>query len=445
MSTSLRTACRIACMSACKSGLGILLLLLLLLTPPPTQALSTADVYHDLFAEPQYQILIGAHSEQLFPADTQHATDAQAETLILQGKEYVCSLPRTTEKEDIPQDARDVGAVLNGLGGKCLHYMTGYWSYEFCPQKWVRQYHAVTAQEESALTPAQRTEIANHNYVIGLFDGSSSSSDVEVVKYESGGRHKAFLRMRWRGGTICELSGVRREVVIEVFCNPATPYDHISQIQETSTCKYLLTVHTPRLCADPLFNPHSTQSIIHCNPISTPHMLDSGFSHPTTVRTISQKSRPAVKQEVPKEENEKPLIPDVKAVIKQLGEGLSITDLAEAVLSDWEAPANGEQAQKGTLSQKLTDAIYKALEEMAPQQQEPEEQVDQTDPVQRIAEKLERMVGDARFRNRQAEMWIMGPDGEWVKKPVGKRENYAKQDKKDKKKRRIEKGEKAVL
>ncbi|TPX61584.1 hypothetical protein SpCBS45565_g07218 [Spizellomyces sp. 'palustris'] len=437
MSKTLRTSCR----SACKSGLGILILLL---TPPPIQALSTADVYHDMFAEPQYQILIGAHSEQLFPSDTQHATDTQTEMLVLQGKEYVCSLPRATEKEEFPHDARDVGAVLNGLAGKCLHYMTGYWSYEFCPQKWVRQYHAVTAQEASALTPAQKTEVATHNYLIGLFDGSSSSNDVDVVKYESGGRKKAFLRMRWRGGTICELSGVPREVVIEVFCNPATPYDHISQIQETSTCKYLLTVHTPRLCADPLFNPHSTQSIIHCNPISTPRMLDSGNSYPTTVRTISQKSRPTVKQEVTKEENEKPSTLDLKAVIKQLGEDLSITDLAEAFLSDWEPPANGDQAQKGTLSQKLTNAIYKALE-MAPQQQDPEEQADPADPVQRIADKLERVVGDATFRDRQAEVWIMGPDGEWVKKTVGKKENYAKQESKDKKKKRIEKGEKAVL
>lgn len=63
---------------------------------------------------------------------------------------------------------------------------------------------------------------------------------------------KRYLVQRWEGGTICDMTGKPRAVEVQFHCSTVGT-DHIALLRETSICEYLLVIHTPRLCSEPLF------------------------------------------------------------------------------------------------------------------------------------------------------------------------------------------------
>jgi hypothetical protein len=56
------------------------------------------------------------------------------------------------------------------------------------------------------------------------------------------------------GGTWCELTKKNRRIEVQFQCNPNAG-DRIAGIRETSTCSYLMVIHTPKLCHDLAFVP----------------------------------------------------------------------------------------------------------------------------------------------------------------------------------------------
>ena len=56
------------------------------------------------------------------------------------------------------------------------------------------------------------------------------------------------------GGTWCELTKKNRRIEIQFQCDPSGG-DRIAWIKETSTCSYLMVIHTPKLCNDLAFVP----------------------------------------------------------------------------------------------------------------------------------------------------------------------------------------------
>ena len=56
------------------------------------------------------------------------------------------------------------------------------------------------------------------------------------------------------GGTWCELTKKNRRIEIQFQCDPSGG-DRVAWIKETSTCSYLMVIHTPKLCNDLAFVP----------------------------------------------------------------------------------------------------------------------------------------------------------------------------------------------
>ena len=56
------------------------------------------------------------------------------------------------------------------------------------------------------------------------------------------------------GGTWCELTKKNRRIEVQFQCDPSGG-DRIAWIRETSTCSYLMVIHTPKLCNDLAFVP----------------------------------------------------------------------------------------------------------------------------------------------------------------------------------------------
>ena len=109
---------------------------------------------------------------------------------------------------------------------------------------------------------------------------------------------KRYLVQRWGGGTVCDMTGMERKVEVQVsldlpnsekrqltyllqfHCNTQST-DRIALIREIAICEYVLVVHTPRLCGEPVFlassegaGGPSPVNLIKCQPISSNPTLD---------------------------------------------------------------------------------------------------------------------------------------------------------------------------
>jgi len=83
------------------------------------------------------------------------------------------------------------------------------------------------------------------------------------------GARQRYLIQRWGDGTVCDKTGRRREIEVQFHCSTTTT-DTIMFVKETSTCKYALVIHTPRLCGEPGFKSraeHSEAAPIRCRQI----------------------------------------------------------------------------------------------------------------------------------------------------------------------------------
>ena len=63
-----------------------------------------------------------------------------------------------------------------------------------------------------------------------------------------------YLVQKMGGGTWCELIKKNRRIEVQFQCDPSGG-DRVAWIKETSTCSYLMVIHTPKLCNDLAFVP----------------------------------------------------------------------------------------------------------------------------------------------------------------------------------------------
>ncbi|KAI9094031.1 hypothetical protein DFS34DRAFT_251213 [Phlyctochytrium arcticum] len=353
-------------------------LLATILYTPSIQALSTAEIFLDQFAYPQYSVVIAPpnHLPKLDETPGQKVDDPHEEIIQYQGHDYICRLPDEPKAQVVTETAKDVSEVMTGFH-HCLLYMTGYWTYEFCPQSHVRQYHVQPPpRDPNAVAPPK--PIVQHDYVIGLHDETAPSSAAEVVEYKSGGSRKGFLRMKWSQGTACELNGEPREVAIEFRCSRSALSDHIAEIRETSTCKYLMTVHTPRLCGHPLFDPNSEQSVILCRPSDTSHPAIDASAHAESLQELlksqtASKRPPSTAQSTDSEQ----MPGTLEEVLARIWTGVPSTQLASWFINDMvgEFDVLEEDGSQKSFSDRVMEMLSTLQDDSEESQMQWEEQV----------------------------------------------------------------------
>ncbi|CAH7666384.1 hypothetical protein BY996DRAFT_4638817 [Phakopsora pachyrhizi] len=189
--------------------------------------------------------------------------------------------------------------LISALKDRCIFTRLGWFTYSFCYGKGeIRQFHAV-------MVPGHNLPYEDPNqdvYILGFhvdhphnphhqarLDGTLPASSAHAAegeltslgknrfKYSSGPTmglsdvlredsvlrsedfgedeefgQKMYLVQRWEGGTICDMTGKPRSVEVQFHCSTVAT-DHIALLRETSICEYLVVIHTPRLCSEPLF------------------------------------------------------------------------------------------------------------------------------------------------------------------------------------------------
>lgn len=221
--------------------------------------------------EPKYKI-------EFHPEDSPFHPDDDQESIVMpdkNGQKFICFLPKVEkEKSGRPVIQHNISSMivesekrvklktpdelLEVLKDRCFIRQEGWWSYEFCYQKKLRQLHV----EDDKVV---------QEFVLGEYDEEATAafnrnlSDISTLKDpRSQDASQRYHAHQYTNGTVCDLTNKPRETEVRFVCSE--PRAMISSITELSTCKYALTIQCPTLCKHPLFQEERPVShTINCN------------------------------------------------------------------------------------------------------------------------------------------------------------------------------------
>ncbi|OBT80398.1 hypothetical protein VF21_00773 [Pseudogymnoascus sp. 05NY08] len=290
------------------------------------------SIHDDIDAFPQYSIVFSPSSissseaaDLLSPPRPSNGAEPAAipleyTRLLLHSKPHLCSIPRPpTEERNLTSEAlhkaslalelsraNDHGwELLAPLGKSCLYYTSGWWSYKFCYNDSITQFHAAPPQPgrpqfppvrdprtpqfvlgRAKKIPGQDSKTHGKFYDDGSSEKAEGGSDIELrgSQEEEGSEFyeddeikgvlqdngdNRYLAQKMKSGTLCDLTMRPREIEIQYHCG-TTGVDRVQWIKEVTTCSYLMVVHTPRLCKDVAFQPQTQAETLEilCKPIT---------------------------------------------------------------------------------------------------------------------------------------------------------------------------------
>ncbi|KAL8814674.1 MAG: hypothetical protein Q9223_006123, partial [Gallowayella weberi] len=237
-------------------------------------------------------------------SSTQHGATSSSEpphsyeSMKLHGRSYLCAIPSvstapdndTVKAKDKAEEAAELARatdrgweLLKDMQGNCMYFISGWWSYSFCYNTDVKQFHQLPPGKGAPIFPPME-DPSTPTYVLGRFDKnnhppsdphhnrkpnaridgpkddsppSSPPSKHRTTSATTHLRAKGDLRylvQTLSGGTTCDLTGRPRKIEVQFHCHPQSA-DRIGWIKEVSTCSYLMVIYTPRLCNDVAFLP----------------------------------------------------------------------------------------------------------------------------------------------------------------------------------------------
>ncbi|KAM0031083.1 putative mannose-6-phosphate receptor binding domain superfamily, protein OS9 [Helianthus debilis subsp. tardiflorus] len=260
--------------------------------------------------EPKYDIEFHTEDSPFLPDDDQESVVMPKSN----GENFLCYLPKVEKPENgkpaIHENTTSLiletekrfklktpDELLEPLKDRCLIRQEGWWSYEFCYHKKLRQVHV----EDDRIV---------QEFVLGEYDAEATAaynrnlSDISTLKdprsIDASQRYHAH---QYTNGTFCDLTNEPRETEVRFVCSE--PRAMISSITELSTCKYAITIHCPTLCKHPLFQEERpVWYTINCNPVpkdyKQPNMED-GIVPEHKIAMVTDKESPSISKSVSEE------------------------------------------------------------------------------------------------------------------------------------------------
>ena len=204
--------------------------------------------------------------EHYRPADSRVSNNGQDdeavkfeyERMMLDGQPYLCSIPQVAkvdkksgvndtltkqEEEKELSRATDRGwELLSGMQGNCIYFISGWWSYRFCYNEGVRQFHQLPpSRGVPPFPPVEDPGI--EGYTLGSYtnqddaqEGATAkgrrehevqspldASELTATKKSKPGYgdlvqrgESRYLVQKLDGGTKCDLTGKPRKVEVQV-------------------------------------------------------------------------------------------------------------------------------------------------------------------------------------------------------------------------------------
>jgi len=168
-------------------------------------------------------------------------------------RKYTCWLPSPwldDDEEEVEGEAPSISKLLEPMETYCLYRLAGWWTYEFCYGKHIRQYHQ---EKDKPIRPQDEFFLGKKNE---LNEGYSNSEYYSEI-YDS--------------GTQCDLTGEKRKTEIRYYCSNDKLGASIVDLKEPSSCSYIFSISTPHLCKHPDYKPPKEKlQTIKCVPLEKP-------------------------------------------------------------------------------------------------------------------------------------------------------------------------------
>ena len=188
---------------------------------------------------------------------------------------YIPLVPLTQEEEGLVQSREDsisFSEVLQPffLSDRCHYRVEGYWTYEVCHSKHLRQYHKDESKGKKAST-------ISSDYSLGNFETVPEHyQTLPLPRVAYSGFSLPYYEVKLSKGSTCDLLGGKsREGAVKYICNPHGEHNEFLQIEEISTCYYSVIFGTSFLCRLSAFQSGAAQSDeIQC--VAETDLSDSG-------------------------------------------------------------------------------------------------------------------------------------------------------------------------
>ncbi|OSC99033.1 hypothetical protein PYCCODRAFT_1453986 [Trametes coccinea BRFM310] len=217
---------------------------------------------------------------------------------------FVCLIPPPPQEppavEDTPTDVSTPvhsWSLLQPLSGKCLYHRQGWFTYSYCHNSHVRQFHELHHQHIPPTGEYKPEEDPEWEaYTLGRAPATleagaelttaeaAAAANLELAR----GAGSRYLVQRWGDGTYCDKTGRKRDVEIQFHCS-MTMTDTILFVKETQTCHYVVHIATPRLCGEPGFRSRVDSAEEH--PIRCREVLDAE-QYNSADRSLPEASHP---------------------------------------------------------------------------------------------------------------------------------------------------------
>ncbi|KAI9065159.1 hypothetical protein FKP32DRAFT_1610865 [Trametes sanguinea] len=217
---------------------------------------------------------------------------------------FVCLIPPPPQEppavEDPPTDVSTPvhsWSLLQPLSGKCLYHRQGWFTYSYCHNSHVRQFHELHHQHIPTTGEYKPEEDPEWEaYTLGRAPATleagaelttaeaAAAANLELAR----GAGSRYLVQRWGDGTYCDKTGRKRDVEVQFHCS-MTMTDTILFVKETQTCHYVVHIATPRLCGEPGFRSRVDSAEEH--PIRCREVLDAEHYN-SADRSLPEASHP---------------------------------------------------------------------------------------------------------------------------------------------------------
>lgn len=189
------------------------------------------------------------------------------------GKKYRCYLPEEEAEGEAATDGsvakpeESVASYLLPIKGTCFYRLEGWWTYEFCFMKSVRQFHQEKFKNQQK---EEQTAITQDN-TLGAYwvDPQAASGTVRGELLDDVKTKRKYFKQEYGNGTLCDLTGKPRESELRLNCAPGEP-SYLASIEEVATCKYVVQFSSNLLCKHPAFaadKKKESVDAIQCEPL----------------------------------------------------------------------------------------------------------------------------------------------------------------------------------
>lgn len=191
------------------------------------------------------------------------------------GSMYLCYIPSVANSgewvggEQGDQQRPSTGKVFptpsynelqKSLGPRplCAVKTAGWWTYEVCWERSVRQYHVDGAGQQATLSKEFYLGKGPH---MKIEDGASFE-----LSYHIHDTRGPYVSAVYYNGTECDLTHQQRETEVRLYCSSSAPKDLVEgiEVSEPETCKYLVEWWSAAACTDPLKKEEGPSLSITC-------------------------------------------------------------------------------------------------------------------------------------------------------------------------------------